>query len=112
MHSPPFSFFLILSCSWYRCQERSLRLALVHASAPLGSAFGGSIAYGVESLNGARGLEGWRWLFLIEGTPSCFLAVLVYLFLPSFPEASSWLSPDKRTLAIRRMKQESSKSGG
>ncbi|SJL17434.1 uncharacterized protein ARMOST_20984 [Armillaria ostoyae] len=70
----------------------------------------GSIAYGVASLNGVRGLEGWRWLFLIKGVPSILLAILVYLFLPSFPETSSWLSPDDRALVIRRMKQESSKS--
>ncbi|KAK0239376.1 MFS general substrate transporter [Armillaria nabsnona] len=98
------------STFWYRCQERSLRIAFVYASGTLGGAFGGSIAYGVASLNGARGLEGWRWLFLIEGVPSCLLAILVYLFLPSFPETSSWLSPDDRALAIRRMKPESSKS--
>lgn len=61
-------------------------------------------------MNGTQGLEGWQWLFLIEGVPSCLLAILVYLFLPSFPETSSWLSPDDRALAIRRMKQESSKS--
>ncbi|PBK80478.1 MFS transporter [Armillaria gallica] len=98
------------SAFWYRCQERSLRIAFVYASGTLGGAFGVSIAYGVASLNGARGLEGWRWLFLIEGVPSCLLAILVYLFLPSFPETSSWLSPNDRALAIRRMKQESSKS--
>ncbi len=82
------------------------------ASGPLGTAFGGCIAYGVGHLNGARGLEGWRWLFLIEGAPSCLLAILVYLFLPSFPETSTWFSPDVRALAVRRMKQESSKSVG
>ncbi|PBK60213.1 MFS transporter [Armillaria solidipes] len=97
---------------WYRLQERAFRISLIVASSPLGAAFGGCIAYGVGHLNGARGLEGWRWLFLIEGAPSCLLAILVYLFLPSFPETSTWFSPDDRALAVRRMKQESSKSVG
>ncbi len=82
------------------------------ASLPLGAAFSGCIAYGVSCLNGIRGLEGWRWLFLIEGTPPCTLAILVYLFLPSYPENAIWLSNDDRALAVRRMKQESSKSVG
>ncbi|PBK80475.1 MFS general substrate transporter [Armillaria gallica] len=82
------------------------------ASSPLGAAFGGCIAYGVGHLNGAGGLEGWRWLFFIEGAPSCLLAVLVYLFLPSFPETSTWFSAADRAIAIRRMKHESSKSVG
>ncbi|KAK0442028.1 MFS general substrate transporter [Desarmillaria tabescens] len=97
---------------WYRLQERALRISLIVASSPLGAAFGGCIAYGVGHLNGVRGLEGWRWLFLFEGAPSCLLAIFVYLFLPSYPETSTWLSPDDRALAVRRMKQESSKSVG
>ncbi|KAK0239370.1 MFS transporter [Armillaria nabsnona] len=95
---------------WYRLQERSLRISLILASLPLGAAFSECIAYGVGRLNGIRGLEGWRWLFLIEGTPPCTVAILVYLFLPSYPENAIWLSGDELALAVRRMKQESSKS--
>ncbi|KAK0196379.1 MFS transporter [Armillaria mellea] len=97
---------------WYRLQERAFRISLIVASAPLGAAFGGCIAYGVGHLSGARGLEGWRWLFLIEGAPSCLLTILVFLFLPSYPETTTWFSTAERAIAIRRMKQESSKSVG
>ncbi|KAK0442039.1 MFS general substrate transporter [Desarmillaria tabescens] len=95
---------------WYRLQERSFRISLLTASSPLGAAFSGCIAYGVGSLNGVRGLEGWRWLFLLVGVPPCLLAILIYLILPAYPENATWLSDDGRALAIRRMKLESSKS--
>ncbi|KAK0204609.1 MFS transporter [Desarmillaria ectypa] len=97
---------------WYRLDERALRLSLIIAAGPLGAAFGGCIAYGVGPLNGSRGLEAWRWLFIIEGAPSCLLAILVFFFLPSYPEKSSWFSPDDRVLAVLRLEQESSKSMG
>ncbi|KAK0239381.1 major facilitator superfamily domain-containing protein [Armillaria nabsnona] len=97
---------------WYRLQERAIRISLIVASSPLGAAFGGCIAYGVGHLNVTRGIEGWRWLFLIECAPSCLLAVLVYLFLPSYPETSTLFSSADRAIAIGRMKQESSKSVG
>ncbi|KAK0469985.1 MFS transporter [Desarmillaria tabescens] len=97
---------------WYRLEERALRLSLIIAAGPLGAAFGGCIAYGVGALNGNRGLEAWRWLFIIEGAPSCLLAILVLFFLPSYPEKASGFSPDDRALAILRLEQESSKSVG
>ncbi|KAK0496669.1 MFS transporter [Armillaria luteobubalina] len=97
---------------WYRLRERALRLSLIMAAGPLGGAFGGVITYAVGSLDRVQGLQAWRWLFIIEGAPSCLLAIFVYSFLPSYPEKAGWLSPDDRALAMSRMKQETSKSLG
>lgn len=55
-------------------------------------------------MDGIRGLQGWRWLFIFEGAPSCLCAVLVYLFYPDFPETSRWLSAEERALATERIK--------
>ncbi|MCV5132937.1 hypothetical protein OFL98_30050, partial [Escherichia coli] len=56
---------------WYKSDERSVRVASILASATLAGAFGGAIAYGIGHMNGASGLSAWRWLFIIEGAPSC-----------------------------------------
>ncbi|KAI0338695.1 MFS transporter [Trametopsis cervina] len=93
---------------WYKQDERALRAALILACATLGGAFGGAIAYGVGHINGAHGLEAWRWLFIIEGAPSCACAILVWLFYPDFPETAAWLSSAERELAIERIKGVSS----
>ena len=69
-----------------------------------GGAFGGSIAFGVGQLNQARGLEGWRWLFIIEGAPSCACAICAWLFYPDFPETVSWLSGKERDLVTSRIR--------
>ncbi|RAK84313.1 MFS transporter [Aspergillus costaricaensis CBS 115574] len=93
---------------WYRNSERSMRVALILASATLAGAFGGAIAYGVGHMNEVRGLSAWRWLFIIEGAPSCASAFLVWFFLPDYPESASWLSPEEKDLAIHRLKEEGS----
>ncbi|PBK60219.1 MFS transporter [Armillaria solidipes] len=82
------------------------------SSSGLWGALSGFVAYGAGHLNGAQGLEGWRWLFIIEGPPSCFLALGLFFFLPSYPEKASWLSSEDRDLSIRRLKDETSKSMG
>ncbi|KAI0704979.1 MFS general substrate transporter [Cerioporus squamosus] len=89
---------------WYKPNERAVRVALVLAGATLGGAFGSAIAYGIGKVNGAHGLEAWRWLFIIEGIPACALAPLVLMYYPDYPETVSWLSPEERELAVERIK--------
>lgn len=93
---------------WYRTDERSIRVAFILASATLAGAFGGAIAYGVGHMNGTRGLQAWRWLFIIEGIPSLLSSILVFFFLPDYPETVNWLSFEEKALATSRLKFEAS----
>ncbi|KAH7336757.1 MFS transporter [Rhizoctonia solani] len=99
-----FPGLIYLFTFWYRPEERSLRIALVWASATLAGAFGGAIAYGVGHMNMVRGLEAWRWLFILEGMPTIISSFFVFLFFPDFPETVIWLSDEERALAVGRLK--------
>ncbi|KAJ3804353.1 major facilitator superfamily domain-containing protein, partial [Lentinula aff. lateritia] len=88
---------------WYKPNERAIRVALILACATLAGAFGGAIAYGVGKMNGTGGLEGWRWLFILEGIPSCLLSLLVLALFPDYPETVRWLNAEERELATRRL---------
>jgi MFS family permease len=94
---------------WYRVSERSLRVAIILASATLAGAFGGAIAYGVGHMNGSSGLSAWRWLFIIEGAPSCASAALVWFFLPDYPETCHFLNEEDKELAKQRLSVEGTK---
>ncbi|KAI1329224.1 MFS general substrate transporter [Xylariaceae sp. FL0255] len=94
---------------WYKSDERSVRVAFILSSATLAGAFGGAIAYGVGHLNGARGLSGWRWLFMLEGIPSVLSAFFVFFILPDWPERAKWLSERERDLAAQRLAVDGSK---
>ena len=94
---------------WYRPEERSLRIAIFLSCASLAGAFGGSIAYGVGNMNGTAGLVGWRWLFILEGIPSCLFAFVVLFLLPDYPESATWLNAEEKALAVERMRSVGSK---
>ncbi|KAH8662436.1 major facilitator superfamily domain-containing protein [Xylariales sp. PMI_506] len=94
---------------WYKPEERATRIAVFLCSATLAGAFGGAIAYGVGHINGAHGLEGWRWLFIVEGAPSIALGIFVMLFMPNYPENAKWLTAEERELQVLRLGENSSK---
>lgn len=69
----------------------------------IAGAFGGAIAFGIGHIDRFRDLQAWKWLFIIEGIPSCLCAFWAYFLFPDFPETSTWLSEKERTLAIGRI---------
>lgn len=93
---------------WYKNDERSVRVAFILASATLAGAFGGALAYGIGHMNQVHGLSAWRWLFLLEGIPSVLSSILVWFFLPDYPE--EWHSGRNREIALHRLRVEGSKS--
>jgi ACS family 4-hydroxyphenylacetate permease-like MFS transporter len=57
-------------------------------------------------MNGALGLTGWRWLFLLEAIPSMVLGVAAYFYLTDRPANASWLSVAEREWLRERMERE------
>lgn len=55
-----------------------------------------------STVNGTANLSAWRWLFILEGIPSCLSSILVYCFLPDYPETVHWLSVEEKALAAYR----------
>ncbi|KAJ7607479.1 major facilitator superfamily domain-containing protein, partial [Roridomyces roridus] len=70
--------------------------------------FGGALAYGVGHMNQTGGLSAWRWLFILEGIPSVLSSILVFFFLPDYPETASWLTDDEKKLVAQRLKGNAS----
>lgn len=97
---------------WYKDSERSIRVAIILASATLAGAFGGAIAFGVGHMNGTSGLQAWQWLFILEGLPSVLSSVFIFFLLPDYPETAKWLSTEEKELAAERLKHEGSKGHG
>jgi hypothetical protein len=47
-------------------------------------------------MNGIAGLEGFRWIFIIEGLVTIFISFFVFVFVPDFPERTKILSTAER----------------
>lgn len=85
--------------AYYTKHEASPRFAWFFSFALGGSMFSGLLAYAIENLNGQGGLEGWRWIFIIEGLMAVGMSGLIILLLPDVPQkAPRWFLRDRERL--------------
>ncbi|KAJ5914599.1 hypothetical protein N7504_003482 [Penicillium tannophilum] len=98
---------LLVLSSWYKRTEQSKRFGVYISAAVLSGAFGSLIAAGImDGLEGAHGLRGWRWLFIVEGAATIGCALIALFILPDFPATSRGLSQRERHVAVARLATE------
>ncbi|EJT53305.1 nicotinamide mononucleotide permease [Trichosporon asahii var. asahii CBS 2479] len=99
--APGVAFYL---SSWYRRYELSSRYAIYYTATAVSGAFSGLLAGLItQHLEGARGLKGWQWLFIIEGVGSSAVGCVTWIFMPDWPATTKFLSPAERQLAAQRL---------
>ncbi|OKP12716.1 hypothetical protein PENSUB_1656 [Penicillium subrubescens] len=77
---------------FYTKKQFAMRTAILYSGSQIGNAFGGLFAVAILKLDGKHGLEGWRWLFLIEGVATVGLAIILAFILPNSLKSITGLS--------------------
>ncbi|OJJ02696.1 hypothetical protein ASPVEDRAFT_193725 [Aspergillus versicolor CBS 583.65] len=98
--------------AWYTKAELGKRIAGLYIAQQIGNAFGGLFAAAILQLDGAHGIAGWQWLFIIEGSATVGIGALCSLIMPEFPHNSRLLSPLERALAVFRIEAEAGAAEG
>lgn len=101
--------FYILG-SYYKRREAQKRFSFFFSSTSFAGAFSGLLAAAIGKLDGKAGYEGWRWIFIIEGTVTAVVAILFFWFLPDFPEDAKWLTDDEKKYVAARLRVEQGRS--
>ncbi|CUM63900.1 uncharacterized protein PRCAT00001488001 [Priceomyces carsonii] len=94
---------------FYKPRELPKRIALFYSFGMLSSAFSGLLAYGISFMNGARGLSGWRWVFIFEGIPTILLGFIQIFLLPNYVQESSFLTSEEKEVALSNLPKTSPK---
>jgi nitrate/nitrite transporter NarK len=76
------------------------------AAIPVSGILGAPLSGFLLSLNGAAGLQGWQWLYLIEAAPALVLAPLIIWRLQDDPQKAHWLPTEDRDWLVNRLRSE------
>jgi MFS transporter, ACS family, tartrate transporter len=93
---------------WYPAPARARTYAWFLAAIPVCGVIGGPVSGALLGLDGRLGLQGWQWLFLLEGIPSVLVGLAVLWLLPDRPRDARWLRPEERAWLKKRMEGERS----
>lgn len=92
---------------WYKPQEYARRASIFYFGQTLG-ALTASLLQGstFEHLNGVHGLEGWRWMFIIDAIITFPVAIIGFWCIPGTPDKcySVFLSDKEIYLARKRLR--------
>jgi ACS family tartrate transporter-like MFS transporter len=90
---------------WFRAADRGKAVALFMSAISLAIVIGGPVSGLLLKLDWC-GLEGWRWLFILEGLPAVLLGFSVLYFLTERPEDATWLPADEKAWLVGELQRE------
>jgi MFS family permease len=92
---------------WYPSTRRARVNSYFKSSICLCGIVGGPIAGLILAhFDGAMGMAGWRWLFLLEGIPSVILGCVVFWLVKDRIQDVTWLNAQEKQVVLDRMAKE------
>jgi MFS transporter, ACS family, tartrate transporter len=97
---------------WFPERERTRAIALFLTAVSAAYVAGGPLSGGLLELDGFLSLDGWQWLFLVEGIPAVVLGFVTLRFLDERPHDADWLEPEEREFLAAEVQRERELSAG
>lgn len=88
---------------FYKRHELQVRVGLFFSAAAMSGAFSGLLAAAIVNMDGMRGMEGWQWIFLLEGLFTVCYGFFLVLVLPNSPRDVKLLTPQQAEHCVKRL---------
>jgi MFS family permease len=85
---------------FYPRHEVGLRIGIFLAGSAAANAYGGVLAYGLSHIT--SGIAPWRLLFILEGVPTCLMAIVLFFRMPDSPGKAKFLNEEEKEVATAR----------
>jgi ACS family tartrate transporter-like MFS transporter len=96
---------LVYVSHWYRQEDRAKAVAFFMVGIPFSEIIGAPVS-GLLLQVHWLGIDGWRWLFLLEGVPAIVLGIVTIFYLTDRPEQARWLTAEQRAWISGELERE------
>jgi ACS family tartrate transporter-like MFS transporter len=90
---------------WFIHEDRAKATSNFMGAIPLSFVIGSPIAGWILGHKWFT-VEGWRWLFVLEGMPAVVLGAGAFFLLTDWPGEATWLSPGQRQWIEQKLEEE------
>ena len=98
---------------WFPAAQRVAVLGLFILAQPLANALGAPVSGLLLKMDGVWGLQGWQWMYIIEGLPAIIMGFVVLVAVTDRPKDAMWLEPqERRWLQDTMDAEDAAKSAG
>lgn len=96
---------------WYTPTELAKRMGFYHSCQAIGSMMSGAISTAIlDTVDGAQGIAGWRWLFIINCAMTIVVGLAGFFMLPDYPHNPNprafWFTATHARTARERLERE------
>jgi MFS family permease len=99
---------------WFPNSIRGEIMGFFYLGVPVSLVLGGPLSGALLEIHMPGGLEGWQWMFLVEGFLAVAMGLSAFRFLEDRPAKAGWLRPDEKQAledVLAREEQERRVSG-
>ena len=100
-----FPAVIVYLSHWFIQEDRAKATSNFMAAIPVSLIIGSPVAGWILSHNWCA-IEGWRWLFFVEGIPPILLGTVAFFFLTDRPSQARWLTAEQRQWISQKLEQE------
>ncbi len=93
---------------WFPATMRARAVSRFYVALPISTVVMGVLAGWLMGLQGAFGLAGWQWLFLLEGLPAAAFSFILFVALPDSPKNAKWLTAEEKSWLQHQLAQDQS----
>ncbi len=101
-----FPGIIVFLSHWFRYEDRAKAKSHFMIGLPIATLIGVPLSQAIMHNINWGGLEGWRWVFILEGIPSVIFGVVTLFYLTDRPSEAKWLPEDEKQWIMGELERE------